>query len=429
MRTTDGPNATNGRKVVVIGAGIIGLLSALEIQSRGYDVTVLDTGDPGGDQSASYGNGAWLSPAAIMPMSVPGLWKKIPGYLLDPNGPFVIRWRNLVRLVPWLWRFVRAGSTWQKIEICARHRFALCRDTVEGHLAFAQAAGVEHLISRTGLMYVYADEADVGSEKREWEMRRGFGISFSEISEAELRELEPDLSDHYRFGMRLDDAAFLRDTRAYLQALAALIAARGGAVKRTKATGFTFSADRLTAVNTEAGAIYCEKAVIAAGAWSVPLAAAAGDKVPLVTERGYHIVLPEVSDRPRTALMPYDGKMAVTPTAAGLRIAGQVELASLSAAPDWRRADILHGYAKRMLPGVVRDVAGGTMQRWLGHRPSTPDGLPSIGSSSVSKDVIHAFGHGHSGMCQAPATARLVAALVDGASPPFSPVPYRPQRF
>ncbi|TWF58795.1 NAD(P)/FAD-dependent oxidoreductase [Neorhizobium alkalisoli] len=415
--------------VVVIGAGVIGLLSALEIQSRGHDVIVVDGGNPGGDQSASYGNGAWLSPGAIMPISVPGLWRKIPGYLLDPNGPFVIRWRNLLGLAPWLWRFVRAGDSWEKIAVCAKHRFALCHDTVEGHLGFAKAAGVEHLISRTGLMFVYSSKADAAPEKREWDMRRQFGVSFSEIGEAELRELEPGLAPHYSFGMRLNDGAFLRDTRAYLEALAALLASRGGRMVRARVTGFSFRDGRLTAVKTDRDALSCTKAVIAAGAWSASLAKAAGNNVPLVSERGYHIVLPEVQDRPRTALMPFDGKMAVTPTAAGLRIAGQVELASIATPPDWRRTDILYGYAERMFPDAVRGMNDKTAQRWLGHRPSTPDGLPSIGPSSFSNDVVHAFGHGHSGMCQAPATARLVAAHIDGSPAPFAPDAYRPQRF
>lgn len=429
MQATRAPDHAGGQAVVVIGAGIIGLLSALEIQARGHEVIVVDGGKPGGDQSASYGNGAWLNPAAIMPISVPGLWKKIPGYLLDPNGPFVIRWRNLPALAPWLWRFVRAGNSWDKIATCANHRFALCHDTVEGHVGYAAAAGVAHLISRTGLMFVYSDKAGAVAEKREWDMRRDFGVSFSEIPEGELRRLEPGIAPHYRFGMRLNDAAFIRDTRSYLEALAALVVARGGRVLNTRATGFSFAGNRLTAVNTETQALPCAKAVIAAGAWSAPLAKAAGDKVPLVSERGYHIVLPEVADRPQTALMPFDGKMAVTPTAAGLRIAGQVELASLSAPPDWRRTDILFGYAQRMFPDVVQEKMRRTALRWLGHRPSTPDGLPSIGASSRSGDVIHAFGHGHSGLCQAPATARLVAALVDEATPPFSPTAYRPQRF
>jgi len=418
-----------GKTVVVIGAGVIGLLSALEIQARGHRVTVLDPGEPGGDQSASYGNGAWLNPGAVMPISVPGLWRKIPGYLLDPASPFVIRWRHLPRLAPWLVRFVLAGSNWNKVEACAAQRYRLCADVVEGHLAFARAAGVEELVVRTGLMFIYGDRADAAPEKREWDLRRRLGVAFREVEEAELRRLEPNLAAHYRFGMRIDGGAYLKDTRAYLQALAALLRSRGGAVLKARAAGFEIARGRLVSVATDGGSIACDKAVIAAGAWSAALARAAGDRVPLVSERGYHVVLPAVKDRPVTALMPFDGKMAVTPMRDGLRVAGQVELASLQAPPDWRRTDILLGFARRMFPDSADAMDGSETVRWLGHRPSTPDGLPSIGAATGCGDIVHAFGHGHTGMCQAPATARLVAAAVDGTAPPFRSDAFAPQRF
>lgn len=155
--------------------------------------------------------------------------------------------------------------------------------------------------------------------------------------------------------------------------------------------------------------------------------------MPLVSERGYHIVLPGIVDRPNTGLMPWDGKMAVTPTTHGLRVAGQVELASLQAPPDWRRAQVLLNHASRLFPDSIPDPAGTsnpeTLQRWLGHRPSTPDGLPVIGPASRCADIIHAFGHGHSGLCQAPATAEAVAALVDEAAAPFPIEAFSPRRF
>lgn len=141
------------------------------------------------------------------------------------------------------------------------------------------------------------------------------------------------------------------------------------------------------------------------------------------------VVIPHPAPMPQHALMPHDGKMAVTPTLDGLRIAGQVELASLSAKPDWRRADILLGFAKRMFPSFADHITTVSIAKWMGHRPSTPDGLPSIGKASGCADIVHAFGHGHSGLCQAPATARLVATLLDDGPPPFNPCPYAPQRF
>ena len=108
MRTT--PCLT----VAVIGAGIVGLTAALEILRAGHEVLIIEPAEPGGRQAASYGNGAWLSPGSVMPMSVPGLWRKVPGYLSDPTGPFTIRWQHLPRLAPWLLRFILAGRDWAR---------------------------------------------------------------------------------------------------------------------------------------------------------------------------------------------------------------------------------------------------------------------------------------------------------------------------
>jgi D-amino-acid dehydrogenase len=419
--------------VAVIGAGIIGVLSALEIQARGHSVILVDSGPAGGAQSASYGNGAWLNPGAIMPISVPGLWKKIPGYLFDRDGPFVIRWRHLPGLLPWLVRFVHAGSTWDKVKRCAVERYRLCAGSVDGHAAHAQAAGVGELVRRTGLIFVYRNRDEVAAEAREWDLRRRFGIVFSELDAEELRRLEPGLDSRYGLGMRIDAGAYLKDTRLYLEALVALLQKRGGVVLRQRVNGLIIEGGRLRCVRMPAGDMACDKAVIAAGAWSARLAAQAGDRIPLISERGYHVVLPGVVDRPNTALMPCDGKMAVTPTAHGLRVAGQVELAGLDTPPDWRRAQVLLNHARRMFPDSLPDTGDSpgpqTLQRWLGHRPSTPDGLPVIGPASGCADIIHAFGHGQSGLCQAPATAEAVAALIDGAAAPFPIHAFSPRRF
>jgi D-amino-acid dehydrogenase len=427
-----GTELVDGRKqlrVAVIGAGIVGLLTALEVQRSGHKVILIEPGEAGGSQSASYGNGAWLNPGALMPISVPGLWKKVPGFLLDRNGPFVIRWRHLPALLPWLWRFVMAGRTWAQIATCAEHRFELCRDTVVDHARWAEEAGVGNLVRRTGLMFVYHSREDFLRETREWNLRRRFGVAFTELDDAALREAEPDLGSEYRFGAMLDHGAHLSDTRSYCAALCSLSIRRGAEWIQDRATGFVIENGRLVGVRVGARSIPCDRAVIAAGAWSGSLAKMAGDSVPMVSERGYHVVIPHPAPMPQRALMPYDGKMAVTPTADGLRIAGQVELASLSAKPDWRRADILLRFAKRMFPDFADGIEAGSVAKWMGHRPSTPDGLPSIGKASGCADIVHAFGHGHSGMCQAPATARLVAALLDNGSLPFNPRPYAPQRF
>ncbi|MEN5081649.1 FAD-binding oxidoreductase [Bosea sp. TWI1241] len=416
-------------RIAVIGAGIVGLTAALELRRSGHEVVLLEPEEAGGRQAASYGNGCWLNPGAIFPISLPGLWRDVPGFLLDPTGPFVIRWRDLPGIVPWLVRFVLAGRNWSLVERCATARFALCRTAVDEHAALAAQAGVPELLRRQGLMFVYRDRAEFLVEERVWRMREAFGVAFSEIGEDELRRIQPQLGPGYRFGARIDDGAQVFDPGAYCRALLHLAIARGVGHVATRATGFVREGARLRAVRTAQGDIACDKAVIAAGIGSARLAREAGDAVPLISERGYHVVVPNPGFDVPTGLMPSDGKMAVVSTAQGLRVAGQVELAAVETAPDWRRAEILLGYAKRMFPALAPRIEAGTVDRWMGHRPSTPDGLPCIGPSSASPDIFHCFGHAHTGLIQAPSSARLLAALVDGRTPPFDPAPYAARRF
>ena len=415
--------------VVVIGAGIVGLCAALEIQRTGHRVVIIEPDEPGGRQAASYGNGTWLNPAAIMPISVPGLWRKIPGFLLDPTGPFTIRWRDLPGIAGWLMRFVCAGRSWARIEACVSARYPLCRDTVTDHVALADEAGVPELIHRKGLIFVYRDRAEFVAEVREWQMRAALGVRFSEITEAELRRILPQLGQAYRFGARLDDGGQIADPGAYCRALMDLTIGRGATRVTARATGFAIAGGRLSAVETEHGAVACDRAVIAAGIGSCALARQAGDAVPLISERGYHVVIADPGLELATGLMPSDGKMAVVLTPQGLRLAGQVELAATERPPDWRRTDILLGFASSMFPALGDRLGSSTIDRWMGHRPSTPDGLPCIGAASACPQVLHAFGHAHTGLIQAPATAKLVAALIDERTPPFDPSPYTAERF
>ena len=411
------------RHVVVIGAGIVGAAVAIELLRDGHRVTLLDPGEPGGEQAASYGNGAWLSPSSVVPMSVPGLWKRVPGFLRDPLGPLAIRPGYLPRLGPWLWRYVQAGSTVAKVERTARVLRTLVGDAPARHRALAEEAGVAEMIQRQGLLYIFPDRAAFEREALAWRLRRENGVRWLELDADELRQQEPALDRRYTFGALVEEGANCTDPGGYVAALVAYAVAQGAVLRHEGATGWRADG-RLRAVRTLAGEIECDAAVVAAGARSKRLARLAGDRVPLETERGYHAMIEDPEVGPRRPLMPSDGKMSVTRVAGGLRIAGQVELAGLDAAPDWRRAEILRDWARRSFPGL----SAAKVKVWMGHRPSMADALPVVGPARLP-GVFYAFGHGHVGLAAGPVTGRLVADVLGGRPPVIDPAPFSAGRF
>lgn len=367
---------------------------------------------------------------SVLPPAAPGLWRKVPGFLADPLGPLAIRWRYLPRAVPWLLRYLASGWTEARVLRIAQAMRPLLLDGPALHRQLAEEAGVGRLIVRRGALYVYPDRAAFEAEAMGWRIREQVGIRWHELDADAMRQQEPSLDRRYGFGILVEEAGHCMDPGALVAALVAHARAQGAVHDRRRAVGFRIESGRLRAVRTEEGGeLPCDAAVVSAGARSKALAAAAGDRVPLETERGYHAVLRDPEAGPRHPLMPSDGKMAITLTDGGLRCAGQVEIAGLDAAPNWKRAEILRDHLVRSFPGLPRNLPADRVKVWMGHRPSTPDGLPVIGRSRASADIVYAFGHGHVGLVAGPRTGRLVAQLIAGRETEAPVDPFTAGRF
>ncbi len=417
------------KHIAVIGSGIVGACVAAALTAEKHRVTLIEPGPVGGEQAASFGNGAWISPASVIPMSVPGTWRKVPGYLLDPTGPLTIRWRHLPAMLPWLARFLWAGFTEAKVERTAGILSSLLSDAPSRHRRLAEEIGRPEMVVSDGLLYAYPDRRAFWQDRFSWRLRQQNGVQWTELEGAALRELEPSLGAQYGFGVFVASGAHCIDPGAYVAAIKDHVLALGGRVVPAVATGFSLEGGRLKAVETDAGPIACDAAVICAGIHSSVLARLCGDAVPLRSERGYHVVAQSMQAGPSIPVMTSDSKSANTPTRAGLRIAGQVEIATVDAPPNWRRSDLLLEQAVATYPSVRADLKDRAVSRWMGHRPSTPDGLPVIGLSSSSGDIVYAFGHGHIGLASAPMTANVVADILAGRDPSVSLAPFAPGRF
>src|SRR5262245_19099016 len=358
----------------VVGAGAVGVATALQLQRDGWTVALIDPDEPG-RAGASFGNAGQIATHIVEPLAVRSILPKLPRMLLDPTAPLAIRWWYLPTLLPWLVRLLRATAPAEVERISA----ALASQLAHADAAWRRLeaeAGAEALLRPQGVLAIYPDrawmEANVGDSL---EVRRRRGVPFGILGDNALRSLLPALSRDYTVGVHFTAARHTVDPFLLVSALARRFADRGGVHRRARATGFATKADRVTAVSTDAGEVAADLVVVAAGIWSKKLAAALGARVPLETERGYHVMLPAPGVAIDVPAVIGDARFSVTPMAGGIRLAGTMEFAGVDAPPDPRRHDSLVGHARRAFPGLRAD--GQT--RWMGHRPSLPDSLPVIG--------------------------------------------------
>lgn len=410
--------------VAVIGAGVVGLATAAQLQIRGTRVTVIDPGEPG--EGCSLGNAGCLSRASVVPVGLPGLWKKVPGYLLDPKGPFRIDWRYAHHIAPWLWQLLVASRI-DRVNAIADALHALLDPSIEEWRVLARWAGAPELIRQDGYAFVYESEAAFQGDALGRELRQARGVKIEILTGGQIRELEPALSAKLTHMTWMPEQGHVPHPLRLSRQLATALATAGAGFVRSEARDFEFAQGQVSAVVTGAGRIACDAVVLAAGAHSRPLAAKLGAHVPLDTERGYHVMLPsgDGTGVPRIPVCSGEGKFFATPMEEGLRVAGTVELAGLERPPVDARADALAAQVNRMLPGVDNTV----QRRWMGFRPSLPDSLPVLGRSDTCGNVFFNFGHGHVGLTAAAPSGRLVAELIGGVKTAIDPAPYRVGRF
>ena len=415
-----------GRRVGVIGAGMVGVCAASWLQRDGHSVVLIEPGNPG--EGASFGNAGAFNGSSVTPAAMPGVIRNVPRWLIDPLGPLSLRWSYLPSILPYLVRFVRSATP-EKVRAQARALRPLLGPTVPLVRELARDAGADDLVHQRGHLYVYRSAEALAKDGFAWALRQENGVVVDRFDADELRQLEPALSRDYVCGLLVRENGHTSNPFALVTRLVEQFRRQGGEIVQANAIGFRLDGGHLAAIRTDAGDIPADVAIVCAGAHSKLLAAALGDLVPLETERGYHLMIRDPEIMPRIPTADADGKFVATPMELGLRFAGTVELAGLAAPPDWRRARILLAQARRMLPGLAADHPEERISMWMGHRPSLPDSLPVLGYSRASRDVIYAFGHGHVGMTAAPMTGKIVAALVAGRPPPIDIAAFDAARF
>ena len=405
-----------------MGAGIIGLGAASYLQDDGRSVLVVDRKGPA--EEASRGNAGAFAFSDILPLASPGIIRRAPRWLLDPLGPLAIPPAYLPRVAPWLLRFWRASLPGQG------QRSTLAQGTLMRLAAAEMArlvarAGLTPLVRSDGSLELYESEAEFAASLPGWAARERAGIAFEHVRGARLTELQPGLSQHFAAATFVPGWQTVADPYAFALRLWNHVAERGARLVRGNVAAIAATESGIRLRLADGTEITGRQAVVAAGAWSRPLARQLGDRVPLETERGYNTTLPPGAFALRRQIIFGEHGFVVTPLETGIRVGGAVELGGLDRPPDFRRAEAMLAKAARFLPGLKTE--GG--RQWMGFRPSLPDSLPVIGSSSASPDIVYAFGHGHLGLTQAAATGRLVTDLLARRPPAITLDPFCPARF
>ena len=409
-----------GRSVAVIGAGIVGASSAVFLQNEGHKVTLWDPRGPAG--GASYGNAGIVEASSCLPIATPGILREIPSMLMDKDGPVIIRPGYFPKALPWLMRLVLA-TRWSKIERTAQALLSLSRNVLPAYDALFGIVPVSDVIHDVGRLTVYSTEAGFagGADSRRFATEHGMALDV--LDRAAIHDLEPHLAPLFSRGVLQPHSRFVSNPKRLVEACVNHVLAHGGELRPAAVTRIE-SRDGGCTIITENGAHSFDAVVVACGAWSEPLCESLGLSVPLESERGYHLLMPQPEKTLSRPTLWAEHYINLCPMEEGLRMTVGVEYAGRDAAPDYGRAHRLLVHARTMLPSL----SGEPKSEWLGLRPSLPDSLPVLGPAPGRPNVILAFGHNHIGLTLGPATGQVVADLVSGRKPAMDLAPFAPTR-
>ncbi len=398
---------TTSADIVVIGAGVVGLACALRLQHDGLKVILIDRDAPG--HGASFGNAGHIATEQIYPLASPQVVRGALSMLMDREGALRIRPQYLLGIAPWLARFVWAARPSSFARGVAALS-ALQSTAVADLTNLLQIAGASHMLHMDGHLVLVEHPDSLASAKREIDDLAKHGIHSRWLDAREVKKFAPDIAVPIEGAYHYQGTGHIDDPLAVCNALFAAFQRAGGTFLQSRVDRVGQQGSEFTITSEGGTKTIGKRVLLAAGAWSAPLAAQLGVEVPLDTERGYHITLPNTKPAFAIPVASYERKIIMTPMTCGLRMTGTVEFGGLELPADARRFELLRQNMRALLPDA--DVS--TATTWMGFRPSLPDHLPVLGRASDGREIYFAFGHQHLGVTLAGVTARLIADSVNG---------------
>ena len=407
-------------KIGIIGAGIQGISNALFLQKKGFNVTIFDRDEPG-SPTASYGNAGHFSPYASVPINRPDVLSDIPAMLLSTTGPLALKWNYIPKMIPWFLQFIRNCTT-KKMKHTAKNMHQILDLALPAYDELFDEIELGGLVEKKGILYIWNDQ-NLKSRELEINVRNELGVDQQEVTPKEIHDLEPNIKPIYHGGVYYQYGRHARNPKKILLKLYNLFLKKGGKFLKMNIKDINFN-DEKPVIKTETQSFLFDKIVIACGSFSKRLTDNLDEKIPLDTERGYHVHFKDCDHLLSRPVIFQNRGFGITPMEQGLRVVGTVEFGGLDNPLTKSRVKNLINNAKYMMGDLPEHE-----DEWLGFRPTLPDYLPVIGPSKKYKNVFYCFGHHHLGWTLGPISGKIISAMISEENTNLDLKPYSSLRF
>jgi len=407
-------------KIGIIGAGIQGISNALFLQKKGFKVTIFDREEPG-SPAASYGNAGHFSPYASVPINRPDILTDVPAMLLSSTGPLALKWNYVPKMLPWFLQFIRNCTT-DRMMHTAKNMHQILDLALPAYDELFDEIELEGLVEKKGILYIWNDKG-LKSRELEIKVRNELGVDQQKVTPKEIHDLEPNIKPIYHGGVYYQYGRHARNPKKILLKLFELFMKKGGKFLKMDIKDIKFDEEK-PVIKTETQSFLFDKIVIACGSFSKKLTDNLGEKIPLDTERGYHVHFKDCDHLLSRPVIFQNRGFGITPMEQGLRVVGTVEFGGLDNPISKSRIKNLINNAKYMMGDLPEH-----QDEWLGFRPTLPDYLPVIGPSKKYKNVFYCFGHHHLGWTLGPISGKIISGMIAEENTNLDLKPYSSLRF
>ena len=405
----------------VIGAGIQGICVSLCLIKKGFKVTLLDRDDPGKD-SASYGNAGHFSPYASAPINRPDILVDVPSMLLSSTGPLSLKWNYVFKMIPWFLKFIKNCSK-KKMMHTAKYMHQILNLALPAYDELFKDIDISELVENKGIIYFWTNK-DLKSRDLEIKIRNELGVKQQLLTPHEIHDLEPHIRKIYHGGVLYPYARHARNPRKILLKLFDSFIKKGGRFEKKNVQKINFSSENKPIIQTNLNFYSFDKIVVTCGAFSKKFTDQVNEKIPLETERGYHVHFKGNDHLLSRPVIFLNRGFGISPMEQGLRVVGTVEFGGLENPPSKKRIQNLIDGAKYLFPEL-----GKHQDEWLGFRPTLPDFLPVIGPSKNHKNLFYSFGHHHLGWTLGAISGKIIAGMIAEEKTNLDLSPYNSLRF